>query len=57
MLLDAFHEEKAITQKEFLRIMREQHKPTLTKGWVHDFIGRNLDELKVCRSLPQKDCK
>jgi hypothetical protein len=57
MLLDAFHEEKAITRKEFLRIMREQHKPTLTKGCVHDFIGRHLDELKVCRSLPQQDLR
>jgi hypothetical protein len=27
----------------------------MTKGWVHHFIGRQLDELKVCRSLPQKD--
>jgi hypothetical protein len=57
MLLDAFHEEKAITQKEFLRIMREQHKPTLTKGWVHDFIGAHLDELRVCRSLPQENLR
>jgi hypothetical protein len=32
MLLDAFHEEKAVAQKDFSRIMREQHKPTLTKG-------------------------
>jgi hypothetical protein len=55
MLLDAFHEEKAITHKEFLRIMSEQRRPTLTKGWVHDFIGRHLDELKVSRSLPQED--
>jgi hypothetical protein len=24
---------------------------------VHDFIGRHLDELKGCRSLPQKDLR
>jgi hypothetical protein len=53
ILLDAFYEEKAITQKEFLRIMREQHKTILTKGWVRDIVGRHLDNLKVCRSLPQ----
>jgi hypothetical protein len=54
---DTFHEEKTITQKEFFRIMRKQHKPTLTKRWVHDFIGRHLDELKVYRSLPQEDLR
>jgi hypothetical protein len=32
MLLDAFHEEKVIMEREFLRTMREQHGPTLTKG-------------------------
>jgi hypothetical protein len=37
--------------------MMEQHKPTLMKGWVHDFIGRHLDELKVCRSLPEEDLR
>jgi hypothetical protein len=57
MLLDAFHKEKAFTQKEFLRIMREQHKPTLTNEWMHDLIGRHLDELKVCLSLPQEDVR
>jgi hypothetical protein len=57
MLLDAFHEEKGITQKEFLRIIREQHKPTLTKGWMHDLIGRHLDEPKVCRSLSQEEMR
>jgi hypothetical protein len=57
MLLDAFHEEKAITQRGFLRIIKEQHKATLTKGWVHDFIGRYLDDLKVCCSLPQEDLR
>jgi hypothetical protein len=57
MLLDTFHEDRAITQKEFLRIMREQHKPILTKRWVHDLIGRHLDELKGCRPLPQEDLR
>jgi hypothetical protein len=57
MLLDPFHEEKAITQKEFLRIMKEQRKATLTKAWVRHFIGRYLDDLKVCRSLTTRTCE
>jgi hypothetical protein len=55
MLLDAFHEEKAITQKEFLRIMREQ--ADIDERVRHYFIGWHLDEPKVCRSLPQKDLR
>jgi hypothetical protein len=52
---NGFHE--AITQKEFLKIVREQQNSKLRKGRVHDFIGRDLDELQVCRSLPQEDIR
>jgi hypothetical protein len=55
MLLDAFHEQKAMTQTKFLKIIGEQQNPKLTKGWLHDFIGRHLDELQICRSLPRED--
>jgi hypothetical protein len=57
MLVDSFHEQKAMTQAEFLKIVREQHNSKLTKGWLHDFIGRHLDQLRMCRSLPQEDLR
>jgi hypothetical protein len=40
-----------------LKIVREQHNSKLTKGWLHDFIGRHLDQLQICRSLPQEDLR
>jgi hypothetical protein len=57
MPLDAFHEQKAMTQTEFLKIVREQQNPKLTKGWLHDFISRHLDELQICHSLPREDLR
>jgi hypothetical protein len=55
MLVDAFHEQKMMTQAEFLKIVRGQHNSKLTKGWLHDFISRHLDQLQICRSLPRED--
>jgi hypothetical protein len=57
MLIRAFHDEKAMTLKEFLRRIQELHDPELTKGWVNDFIGRHLGELQVCRSLSHEDLR
>jgi hypothetical protein len=55
MLRDAFHDDKAMTQKEFLRTVQERHESALTKEWVHALIGRHLNGLQVCWSLPQED--
>jgi hypothetical protein len=38
-------------------MVRETYNPKLTKGWVHSFIGRHLDVLQLCRSLPQEDTR
>jgi hypothetical protein len=40
-----------------LKIVREQHNSKLTKGWLHDFIGRHLDQLQICRCLPREDLR
>jgi hypothetical protein len=56
-LVDAFHEQKAMAQAEFLKIVREQNNSKLTKGWLHDFIGRHLDQLQIRRSLPREDLR
>jgi predicted LPLAT superfamily acyltransferase len=38
------------------QIVRERNH-LLTKGWLHTFIGRHLDQLEICRSLPQEDTR
>jgi hypothetical protein len=55
MLMDAFHEYKAMALKEFLRTVQGRHNSALSKGRVRAFIGPHLHELKVGRSLPQED--
>jgi hypothetical protein len=57
MLLEAFQSGKAMTRKEFLLTVRERYDPELTKGWVNTFIGRHLDQLQTCRSLPQEEMR
>jgi hypothetical protein len=52
-LLEAFRAGRAMTRKELMQMVRKQHDPGLTLGWVNAFIGRHLDALKTCRSLPQ----
>jgi hypothetical protein len=42
-----------VSPKELLQAVRTDYRANLIKGWGHAFIGRHLDELKVCRSLPQ----
>jgi hypothetical protein len=56
MVTDRFHRGAALTNKEPLKLIREE-KPTVTKGWVHAFIGRHLDAIQVCRSRPQEDTR
>jgi hypothetical protein len=54
-LVEAFRAGRAMTRKELLQRVREQHNTGLTPGWVNAFIGRHLDPLQTCRSLPQDD--
>jgi hypothetical protein len=44
-----------MTHKQLLKAVREQYNPELTKGWIHAFIGRNLETLQECRSFPMED--
>jgi hypothetical protein len=54
IIVDAFHCGQALTNKEMLQIVRERNH-LLTKGWLHAFIHRHLDQLRICRSLLQED--
>jgi hypothetical protein len=54
LVLDAFKNGKGMTPKELLQIVRETYNPKLAKDWVHSLIGRYLDLLQLCRSLPRK---
>jgi hypothetical protein len=57
LVLDAFKNGKGMMPKELLQMVRETDNPKLTKGSVHFFIGRHLDVLQLCRSLPQEDTR
>jgi hypothetical protein len=56
-LLDAFEAGQAKTKKQLLQIVRERHGSKFTRGWVNSFIGRHLDALRTCRSLPQEETR
>jgi hypothetical protein len=56
-ILLAFNEGTAMTQKQVLEFVCKQYSRLLTKGWVHAFIGRHLDSLQICRSIPQDDTR
>ena len=56
-ILEAFRAGKTMTRKELLQMVRERYDHALTDGWVNAFIGRHLDALKCCRSLPQEDTR
>jgi hypothetical protein len=57
LLLEAFRKGKAMTPKELLQTVHERCNPKLTKGRVHSFIGRHLDELQLVRSFQQEDAR
>jgi hypothetical protein len=57
LMLDAFENGQGMTSKKLLPLVRETYNPKLTKGWVHSLIGRHLDVLQLCRSLPQEDTR
>jgi hypothetical protein len=38
-------------------MVHKEYNPRLTKGWLNAFIGRHLDQMKICRSLPQEDAR
>jgi hypothetical protein len=56
IIVDAFHRGQALTNKEMLQIVRERNC-FLTKRRLHAFIGRHLDQLQICRWLPQEDTR
>jgi hypothetical protein len=56
-LLEVFRAGRAMTRKELLQMVREQHDTGLTPGWVNAFIGHHLDALQTCRSLLQNDTR
>jgi hypothetical protein len=56
MILDRFDRGSAMTTKELLTHVQKE-KPKVTKDWVHPLIGRRLDVLQVCRSLPQEESR
>jgi hypothetical protein len=55
MILQVFVEGNAMTKRQVVEFIREKYDRSLTKGWLHAFIGRNLDTLQICHSLPQED--
>jgi hypothetical protein len=56
LFIDAFHRGQELTNKEMLQIVRKGNH-LLTKGWLHEVIGRHLDQLQICRSLPQEETR
>jgi hypothetical protein len=56
IIIDAFHRGQALTNKETFQIVRERNY-FLTKGSLHAFIGRHLDQLQICRPVPQEDTR
>jgi hypothetical protein len=50
------HLGQALTNKEVLQIVRERNQ-FLTKGWLYAFIAGHLDQLQICRSIPQEDTR
>jgi hypothetical protein len=57
MILQAFAEGNAMTKRQVVEFIRETYDRSLTKGWLHTFIGHNLDTLQICHSLPQEDTR
>jgi hypothetical protein len=53
-LQSAFQRGRPMTNKELLKMLREQYDERLTKGRVHSFIGRRLDSVQECRSSRSK---
>lgn len=56
-LIERYFSGNSMTQTELLEYVRQNYDMHLTRGWVHAFIGRHLDKLHLCRSLPQEDSR
>jgi hypothetical protein len=56
-VLESFQTGKPLTRKQLLDVVHKEYNPRLTKGWLNACIGRHLDQMKVCRSLPQEDAR
>jgi hypothetical protein len=47
MRIEDFNDQKAMRQQDFLEIVKKRQNSKLMTGWIHDFIGRYLDEFQV----------
>jgi hypothetical protein len=56
-LKNEYESNRAFTRKQLLSYVASTFDNSVTKGWVNSFIGRHLDELKVCQSFPQEDTR
>jgi hypothetical protein len=57
MLLEAFRAAAPMNEKQLLHIVQERYRKTATRSGVNAFIGRHLDALHTCRSIPQGDTR
>jgi hypothetical protein len=57
MLLEACRAAAPMNKEQILNIVQERYRKTATRGWVNAFIGRHLDALQTCRSIPQEDTR
>jgi hypothetical protein len=56
-VLESFQTGKPLTWKQVFDMLHKEYNSRLTKRWLHTFIGRYLDQIRVCRSLPQEDAR
>jgi hypothetical protein len=57
ILLEAFRAAAPMNKKQLLHSVHEGYWKTATGGWVNAVIGRHLDALQTCRSIPQEDTR
>jgi hypothetical protein len=57
MFLEALRAAVPMNKKQLLHIVQERYRKTATWGWVKAFIGRHLDALQTCRSIPEDDTR
>jgi hypothetical protein len=57
LVLEWFQTAKLLTRKQLLDIVHKDDNPRFTKEWLNAILGRHIDEMKVCRSLPQEDAR
>jgi hypothetical protein len=56
-LKDQYESNSAFTRNQLMGYVSENFDKSISRGWLNAFIGRHLDEIKVCRSFPQEDSR